>query len=79
MVVAVPRLMESLKDKIERDYEAAGKLEWFKTQFEAAKGEHFVRRWWRFRRIHAGLAGSSGRSSPAARRSMPRPRSSGGG
>ena len=52
VVVAVPRLMESLKDKIERDLELAGRQSWFKHQFEAAKNEHFVKRWWRFRRIH---------------------------
>ena len=44
--------MESLKDKIERDMEAAGKLEWFHRQLAAAKDEHFVKRWWRFRKIH---------------------------
>ena len=52
VVVAVPRLMESLKDKIERDMEAAGKTEWFRQQMSEAKDEHFVRRWWRFRRFH---------------------------
>ncbi len=52
VLVAVPRLLESLRDKIERDFEASGRLEWFRRQFLAAEGEHFVRRWWRFRRIH---------------------------
>ncbi len=52
VVVAVPRLMESLKDKIERDMEAAGRSKWFQRQLEAAKEEKVVRRWWRFRRIH---------------------------
>src|SRR5208337_4023806 len=52
VVVAVPRLMESLKDKIVRDLESAGWLARFQRQFEAAKDQHFVRRWWRFRRIH---------------------------
>jgi long-chain acyl-CoA synthetase len=52
VVVAVPRLMESLKDKIVRDIEAAGKTEWLWKQMEAGKDEHFTRRWWRFRRIH---------------------------
>jgi long-chain acyl-CoA synthetase len=52
VVVAVPRLMESLKDKFERDAEAAGKTEWLRKQLNAAKDEHFVRRWWRFRRFH---------------------------
>ncbi len=52
VVVAVPRLMESLKDKLLRDLESAGKLSRFQRQFAAAKDQHFVRRWWRFRRIH---------------------------
>src|SRR5271166_5761430 len=52
VVVAVPRLMESLKDKIVRDLDSAGELARFQRQFEAAKDKHFVWRWWRFRRIH---------------------------
>src|SRR5271157_2256134 len=52
VVVAVPRLMESLKDKIVRELESAGRLAQFQRQFEAAKDQHCVRRWWRFRRIH---------------------------
>ncbi len=51
-VVAVPRLLEALKNKLERDFEAAGKLEHFVEQTRAAEGEHFLRRWWRFRRVH---------------------------
>jgi long-chain acyl-CoA synthetase len=52
VVVAVPRLMESLKEKLERDVEAAGKSDWFHQQLEASKDEKLVKRWWRFRRIH---------------------------
>jgi long-chain acyl-CoA synthetase len=52
VVVAVPRLMESLKDKLLRDYESAGRHRWFQRQFQAADDQHFVRRWWRFRKIH---------------------------
>jgi long-chain acyl-CoA synthetase len=52
VVVAVPRLMESLREKLERDIEARGKSEWFRRQLEAARDEKFVKRWWRFRRIH---------------------------
>jgi long-chain acyl-CoA synthetase len=52
VMVAVPRLMESLKDKLLRDFEAAGRREWFQRQFAAAKDQHFIRRWWRFRKIH---------------------------
>lgn len=53
VVVAVPRLMQSLKDKLERDMQSAGRQPWFEKQFAAANGEHFVGRWWRFRRIHS--------------------------
>jgi long-chain acyl-CoA synthetase len=52
VVVAVPRLMESLKDKLMRDFDAAGRQKWFQRQFQAANNQHFVRRWWRFRKIH---------------------------
>ena len=52
VLVAVPRLLESLRDKIERDGEAAGTLEKLHRDFEASKGQHFLRRWWWFRRIH---------------------------
>ncbi len=52
VVVAVPRLMDSLRDKILRDLEAEGKLARFARQFAAAKDEHFGKRWWRFRSIH---------------------------
>ncbi len=53
VVVAVPRLMESLRDKLLRDFEAAGRQDWFQRQFAAAKDRHFVFRWWRFRKIHS--------------------------
>ncbi len=54
VVVAVPRLMESLKDKIERDMETAGKQAVVRATVRTPpSGEHFVRRWWRFRRIHS--------------------------
>lgn len=52
VAVVVPRLMESLRDKIERELEIAGRQQWFQRQFAAAKDENFVKRWWRFRRIH---------------------------
>jgi long-chain acyl-CoA synthetase len=52
VVVAVPRLMQSLKGKIERDTKAAGKTDWLHRQMNAANDEHFVKRWWRFRKIH---------------------------
>ena len=53
VMVAVPRMMESLKDKIERDYEARGQLDGLRSQLDAAKDRHFALRWWRFRHIHS--------------------------
>lgn len=51
VLVAVPRLLQSLKKKIERDLEDEGRLERFQQKFQAAEGKHFLRRWWIFRRI----------------------------
>jgi len=53
--VAVPRFIESLQREIERQLEQEGRLERFHEDFRAAKEEHFLRRWWRFRRIHSRL------------------------
>ncbi|HEX5423666.1 MAG TPA: AMP-binding protein [Candidatus Acidoferrales bacterium] len=51
VLVAVPRLIESLRDQIERDLTAAGGIEKFRRRFRAAEGTHFLHRWWIFRRI----------------------------
>jgi long-chain acyl-CoA synthetase len=50
--VAVPRMLQSLKEKIERDLEDDGELEDFRRRFHAAEGKHFLRRWWIFRRVN---------------------------
>jgi len=52
VLVAVPRMLESLREKIERDLEAENRLGSFREQYAAAAGKHFLRRWWIFRRIH---------------------------
>jgi long-chain acyl-CoA synthetase len=51
VLVTVPRLIESLRDKIERDLEAEGRIDRFHLDFERSANEHFLKRWWRFRRI----------------------------
>jgi long-chain acyl-CoA synthetase len=51
LLVTVPRLIESLRDQIERDLDLHGELEEFRSSFEAAESERFLKRWWRFRRI----------------------------
>ena len=51
-LIAVPRVLESLRNKIERDLEAEGSLELFRRDFEVAGNDKFLRRMWRFQKIH---------------------------
>ncbi|MGA7796286.1 MAG: AMP-binding protein [Candidatus Acidiferrales bacterium] len=52
VLVAVPRVLEALQGKIERDLEAEGALEAFRKDFDAAENEKVLGRMWRFRKIH---------------------------
>ena len=52
VLVAVPRMLQSLKEKVLRDAESAGQREKFTQIFRSAEGQHFLRRWWTFRRVH---------------------------
>src|ERR1700691_1027246 len=49
VLVAVPRMIDSLKQKIERDVDDAGDRESFAARYAAAKKQHFLRRGWTFR------------------------------
>ena len=51
VLVSVPRVLQSLKEKVERDLEDEGRLEKFRQKFSAAAGKHFLRRSWTFRNI----------------------------
>jgi len=51
IVASVPRVLQSLKQKVERDLEDRGKLDAFRKRFSATQGKHFLRRWWIFRAI----------------------------
>ena len=42
VLITVPRMMDTLRNKIERDMESVGSLTRFQGQFEAAEGEHFI-------------------------------------
>src|ERR1700756_5488909 len=53
VLVAVPRFIESLQREIERQEERHGKTEQFRKALEQAEKDHFLKRWWRFRRIHS--------------------------
>ena len=55
VVVAVPRFIESLQREVEHQQERDGKIEQFRQDFALAEQQHFLRRWWRFRRIHTRL------------------------
>ena len=52
VLVSVPRVLQSLKEKIQRDLEDDGELPRFLRKFGRAEGKHFLQRWWIFRRIH---------------------------
>jgi long-chain acyl-CoA synthetase len=57
VLVSVPRVLQSLKQKIERDLEdrhpeSGRNLEKFRRRFRMSEGKHFLRRWWIFRAIH---------------------------
>ena len=51
VLVTVPRLIESLRDHVERDLESQGRREKFERDWRDSQGEHFLKRWWRFRAI----------------------------
>jgi long-chain acyl-CoA synthetase len=55
VLVAVPRMLVSLREKIERDLESSGRAERFRHSYSRAQGRHFLRRWWMFRHIHRQL------------------------
>jgi len=72
VLVAVPRLIESLQREIERNVEGEGRLSQFKRDLRRADSERFWRRWWRFRHVHRRLGWkfwaiiSGGAALPAA-------------
>jgi long-chain acyl-CoA synthetase len=51
VLVTVPRVLQSLKDKIERDLENGALIADFRKRFRRSEGNHFLRRWWIFRAI----------------------------
>ena len=52
VVATVPRQLETLREKIERDYASRGELEKFRRRFESVEGKHFLKRWLIFRDVH---------------------------
>ena len=50
--VSVPRVLQSLKRKLEGDLESRKTLAIFRSRYRDAAGKHFLHRWWIFRTIH---------------------------
>ncbi len=51
-LVAVPRMIDAVCNALEQEIEARGWRAWFRKAYTAAEGETFLRRAWRFRRLH---------------------------
>ena len=51
-LIAVPRMLDGLRAGLLRDLEARGESERFSREFATANGRKFLRRAWRFRRVH---------------------------
>src|SRR6266849_664505 len=51
-LIAVPRMLDLLRSALEREIEARGWSGWFTRACQTAVGESFLRRAWRFRRLH---------------------------
>jgi long-chain acyl-CoA synthetase len=51
VLVTIPRLLETLRDSIERRWESQGKAEKYQTLLAQTAGQHFTKRWWIFRRV----------------------------
>ncbi|HEY3971459.1 MAG TPA: AMP-binding protein [Candidatus Sulfotelmatobacter sp.] len=52
VLVSVPRILQSLRQKIERDLESRSELDAFRKRLKSSEKQHFLRRWWTFRAIH---------------------------
>ena len=51
-LIAVPRMLDALRSALDREIDARGWRKWFSKAWDAGSGESFLRRAWRFRRIH---------------------------
>jgi len=52
VVASVPRVLDTLRNKIEREYDTRGEAESLEQKLRAAEDQHFLRRWWTFRSVH---------------------------
>ena len=52
VTVLVPRVLDALREWIERDYAARGRTDTLNARLAATERSGFLRRWWSFRRVH---------------------------
>ena len=52
VAVAVPRMLESLREHVERREASKGRAESFRKRLEGARGMHTLKRLWTFRHVH---------------------------
>ena len=52
VIVLVPRVLDALREWLERDYAARGRTEQLRERLAAAENQSFLRRWWTFREVH---------------------------
>ena len=52
VLVAVPRMLDLLRSVIEREIDSRGWRRWFDKNYAVSETQPFLRRAWRFRRIH---------------------------
>jgi long-chain acyl-CoA synthetase len=52
LLIVVPRMLDAVRNALEQEIDKRGWREWFNTASAACVGEKFLRRVWRFRRIH---------------------------
>jgi long-chain acyl-CoA synthetase len=55
ILIAVPRLLDAVQNGLEQEIDKRGWRKWFTSALAACAGETFLRRVWRFRRIHRRL------------------------
>jgi len=54
-LIAVPRMLDAVRNALEQEIDARGWRGWYSSAYAAADGEAFLRRVWRFRRLHQRL------------------------
>ena len=52
VIVLVPRVLDALREWIERDYAARGRTQELRERLARAENQSFLRRWWSFREVH---------------------------